>query len=232
MSNHINRSRNNSRGNHQKLSDIEEEMEMKTASHTGQLSIRLPGILNKKTTAKLLGGIALGAMLMTATALPFGSAHADDPARPLSREAGISYNQQLDQLLEWEGISGSHAGAAKLVRRSTFTNEEKLDQINDWEGAAKVTRSAGFTYQEQLVGLTDIEGAPKVTRNSGFALQEQLVGLMDIEGAPKVTRNSGFTYEEQLEGLMDIEGAPKVTRPSGFTHQEKMDQINDWESNV
>ena len=180
MSTDINRSRTNTRGSHQKLSNIEEETEMKTATHTGQLNNRLPGILNKRTTAKLLGSIALGAM-MTATALPFGPAHADEPARPLTIEAAISYNQQLDQLLEWEGISGNANNAAKVVRPSTFTYQEKLDQINVWEGAASVTRPSAFNYGEQLIGLMDIEGAPKVTKSSAFTYGEQLDEVNDWE---------------------------------------------------
>lgn len=39
-----------------------------------------------KALAKFLGGLTLGALLITAAALPFGPAKADEPARPLTSE--------------------------------------------------------------------------------------------------------------------------------------------------
>ena len=44
-----------------------------------------------KTTATILGGLALGALLMTATILPLGTADADGPTRPL-----LSQENQID----------------------------------------------------------------------------------------------------------------------------------------
>ena len=38
------------------------------------------------TMVKLLGGLALGALLATAAVLPFGLAYADEPLRPLTSE--------------------------------------------------------------------------------------------------------------------------------------------------
>ena len=39
---------------------------------------------NWQTPVKLLAGVALGAFLMAAAALPFSHASADEPARPVS----------------------------------------------------------------------------------------------------------------------------------------------------
>ena len=43
-------------------------------------------LVSKGLTAKMLGGLALGAILMTAAALPFATTHADEPSRPMVSE--------------------------------------------------------------------------------------------------------------------------------------------------
>ena len=59
-----------------------EEIEMKLAVDINNIKT----ILSPGLAAKVLGGLALGAVLMTATALPFGTAYADGPSRPLVTE--------------------------------------------------------------------------------------------------------------------------------------------------
>jgi hypothetical protein len=68
---------------HQELGKFKEELEMKTATLTAKVNMRLSERL-AKTPVKLLAGLALGALVMTATALPFGTTYADEPARPLT----------------------------------------------------------------------------------------------------------------------------------------------------
>ena len=55
---------------------------MKTKNHTSKLH-------NIKTTVKMLAGLALGAVLMTAAALPFGTTYADEPSRILVSEESL-----------------------------------------------------------------------------------------------------------------------------------------------
>jgi hypothetical protein len=64
---------------------------MKTATLTAKVNRWLHEHLAMKTPAKLLGGLALSALVMTATALPLGTTYADEPARPLSSEQGACY---------------------------------------------------------------------------------------------------------------------------------------------
>ena len=45
--------------------------------------------MGDRRPAKLIGGLALGALLLTATALPFGTAYADGPSRPLVTEETV-----------------------------------------------------------------------------------------------------------------------------------------------
>ncbi len=59
-----------------------EEIEMKLAVDINNIKT----ILSPGLAAKVLGGLALGAVLMTATALPFGTTYADGPSLPLVTE--------------------------------------------------------------------------------------------------------------------------------------------------
>ena len=67
---------------------FKEESEMKAATLTIKVNTWLHEHLAIKTPVKLLGGLALGALVMAATVLPVGPglAYADDPARPFSME--------------------------------------------------------------------------------------------------------------------------------------------------
>jgi hypothetical protein len=68
---------------HQEVWKFKEELEMKTATLTEKVNMRLSERL-AKAPVKLLGGLALGALVIAATALPFGTTYADEPARPLT----------------------------------------------------------------------------------------------------------------------------------------------------
>jgi hypothetical protein len=78
---------NQRKGNsgHLEFENFEEEGKMERATETTKVNMRLIERL-AKTPVKLLGGLALGALLATAAALPFGSTYADEPARPLTSE--------------------------------------------------------------------------------------------------------------------------------------------------
>ena len=60
-----------------------EVLEMKLAAGIDNIKTIVSGSLRLKTTATILGSLALGAILMTATAQPFGTTYADEPSRPM-----------------------------------------------------------------------------------------------------------------------------------------------------
>ena len=60
-----------------------EGIEMNLSKITAKLNNQVSAILNSNAPAKIMGGIALGGLLMAAVTLPSSSAHADDPAKPL-----------------------------------------------------------------------------------------------------------------------------------------------------
>ena len=92
---------------YQQISQIREVIEMKLVNLSKQLNIKVSQVLSTTTPAKLLGGLALGALLMTATALPTGSAWADEPASPAVNTRSISTDQfwgpYYERMIEAEG---------------------------------------------------------------------------------------------------------------------------------
>ena len=56
---------------------------MTSTTTTGKLNMRLSHTGPSKLAAKILGGLALGAFLLAAVALPSGTANAQEPNRPL-----------------------------------------------------------------------------------------------------------------------------------------------------
>ena len=66
-----------------------EELEMKLAVDINNIKTVVSEGLRLKTTAAILGGLALGAILMTATGLSFGTTNADGPSRPLVTEKTV-----------------------------------------------------------------------------------------------------------------------------------------------
>ena len=74
---------------YQRILKVPEEIEMKMRSHV--IGLKVSEVLTSKTVAKMLGGLALGAVLMAAAALLFGPTYADGPSGPLtSRESLIN----------------------------------------------------------------------------------------------------------------------------------------------
>lgn len=69
-----------------KLIKMEEGKEMKTAMGTTKVNMRIRDNFAIKMPVRLLGGLALGALLMAGTAILFGPVYADERARPLAIE--------------------------------------------------------------------------------------------------------------------------------------------------
>ena len=71
---------------YQNILNLKEEIEMKTSLEIKNVTNWLSRNLSVRSSSKLLGGLAVGALLMTATALPLSSIYADGPNRPLTAE--------------------------------------------------------------------------------------------------------------------------------------------------
>ena len=107
---------------YQRILKVPEEIEMKMRSHV--IGLKVSEVLTSKTVAKMLGGLALGAVLMAAAALPMGTAHADEPVSPLVA-AAISAVGYADEFEDVEAGPGS--------ARATFTTVVYVDQFGELE---------------------------------------------------------------------------------------------------
>jgi len=62
---------------------------MKLAADINNIKTIVSDNLRLKTAATILGGLALGAILMTATTLPLGTTHADGPSLPMINNESV-----------------------------------------------------------------------------------------------------------------------------------------------
>lgn len=70
----------------QEISKVKEAFEMKLEMYISDATNRVSNGLSNMNPAKLLGGLAVGAFLMTATFLPLGPINADGPSSSLVSE--------------------------------------------------------------------------------------------------------------------------------------------------
>ena len=106
---------------HQEISKLLEEIKMKLHITTSTMKIRVSKVLASKAPVIVLGGLALAAMLMTATALPLSPVHADEATRPITN---ISYEQQIRDL---HAMESTFTSPAKVVRSSY---DQQLADLN------------------------------------------------------------------------------------------------------
>jgi hypothetical protein len=143
---------------------------MNTATLTEKVNRWLHEHLAMKTPAKLLGGLALGALVIAASALPFGTAYADDPARPLSIEE-LGRLAALDEAQETEldGMSRKFNGIAFATRPLSIeelgrlaaldeAQETELDGMSrEFNGIAFATRPLSIEDLSLLAALDEAQ---------------------------------------------------------------------------
>ncbi len=86
MSAEVVQSRNKIMTTYRGITEVKGEIEMRVAKEITEIKARGLQELLTWRSAKLIGGLALGALLMTATALPLGPINADGPGRVLVSE--------------------------------------------------------------------------------------------------------------------------------------------------
>ncbi len=117
-----------------------------------KLNIKVNKALNTGDGAKLLGGIALGAMLMTAVALPIGgTTYADDPARVLT--TAVDYGDEF----VFERWGGTTSLSAKVTPSTTnYADMEEFELTEQGQVAAKVTLSTTNYADMEEFELTEL----------------------------------------------------------------------------
>ena len=156
--------------------NLKEESNMKTKNQISKW-------INGNTTVKMVAGLALGAMLMTAIALP-SNAFADTPKRPMTSE------EQLVIMAEIE--DGFYDTVALTPEQQLMVRAE----IEDGDFG-----TVSLTSEQQLVVRAEIEDAADDT---GFLTTEQLLTVRaEIEDG---AYDTGFlTPEQQLVVRAEIE---------------------------
>ena len=148
---------------------IEKEIEMTISTEITNVRARISEALAINTPAKILGGLALGALLMASMALPLGTVHADDPASPLVAAA-------VDYTAEFEDVEG-----LVVTARSTSLVIDYMDEFGDLEHGLVNARSTATNIDhtgefEDLEGLVSPRSTTTIDHTGEFEDVEGLVG--------------------------------------------------------
>ena len=151
---------------------LKEESDMKTASH-------ISNWINDNAPVKMVAGLALGAMLMTAIALP-SNASADVPKRPLTSEQQLVVRAEIEDGAYDTGF---------------LTPEEQLVVRAEIEDS--VYETVSLTPEQQLVVRAEIEDGAYETVS--LTPEQQLVVQAEIDdGVMKIV-----DYKRDQVGLSD-----------------------------
>ena len=113
---------------------------MKFANIAKQVNMGASKIFGNKMPVKLMGGIALSAILGAAVVLPSSAAYGANPFRPLTEETRISYEQLVDDLGEW----GQFPRAATV---SVPFHDQLVDDLGEF---LRVTNNGSVTSHDQM----------------------------------------------------------------------------------
>jgi hypothetical protein len=187
---------------HQNIWRFKEELEIKTATLTEKVNRWLHEHLAMKTPVKLLGGLALGALVMAATALPLGTTYADEPARPLSSEQNQCYPEDRGMCLY--GPLAEVLPDPALVAARPLSSEQS--QCNPDDNAiclygllAEDLPDPALTTGTSISGV-QFEDWPEAGLDS-YADQRFMVEQGKLEQAKARNR----LYSEQIEFIQELE---------------------------
>ena len=132
MSAPVKETKNQALREYQLVLKIKEEIVMKLA----ELHIRVSKALNTRNGAKLVGGMAFGAMLMTAVALPIGgTTYADDPVKVIPNTINYADMEEFE-------VTELGQVAARLAPSTTaFVDMEEFEVTELGQVAARLTPS-------------------------------------------------------------------------------------------
>ena len=186
MSAPVKGTKNQVREEHPLVLKIKEEIEMKLA----KLHIGVSKALNIRNGAKLLGGMALGAVLATATALPLGSVQANHPASPSVNERAIPTDQfwgaYYERMMEVEGRWGM------VSPRLAIGGGDDADEDGYFTPVSiKVTMLRPDDAEEDGYFTSDSAKLAPVTTS-----HDQLLGENGMVSRARVTDNVNFADED------------------------------------
>ncbi len=178
--------------------NLKEESNMKTKN---QISKRI----NVNTTVKMVAGLALGAMLMTAIALP-SNAFADTPKRPMTSEEQLVIMAEIeDGFFDTVSLTPEQLLVVRAeIEDSTFeavslSPEQQLVVRAEIEDGAYETVS--LTGEQQLMVRAEIEDG--AYESVSLTSEQQLMVRAEIEDGDFGTVS--LTSEQQLMVRAEIE---------------------------
>ena len=188
---------------HQDITKILEGIEMKLQMSTSTITTNVSEVLASKAPARILAGLALGALLMTATAMPLNRIHADETTRPL---VILSYNQEIKDLQDMESAFPRispvvHTGYGQQIRdllgmESQFTSNTRPEAKAAVSGYGQQIRDL-LAMESQFTSNTRPEA--KVAA-SGYGQQiRNLLGMESQFTSPTRVVDSG--YDQQIADL-------------------------------
>ncbi|MFQ6027720.1 MAG: hypothetical protein ACE5Q6_09535 [Dehalococcoidia bacterium] len=186
------------------------------------VNIWLSENLTAKTPAKLLGGLALGALLITATALPLGSIQADEPNQPLVSEKVVIDPEEgpfgaitgyVDEFEEW-GMAPH--GIARETSPVVDRAGEYVDEFEEWgmvlDGTSRAT-------------------SPVVDRAGEYVDEFEEWGMV-LHGIARETSPvvdlAGEYVDEFEEWGMAPHGIARETSPVVDLAGEYVDEFEEW----
>ena len=196
--------------------------EMKIASQRESAKVSLWQGLQFTVPAKLLGGLALGAMLVTATFLPVGSAQASPLAEPPVEAVAVDIEDEggTGRLFEpWELGQGTnlyvnHSKPSRVgVLATPLVIVEPMVDIEDEGGTGRM-----FEPYELVQPLVDIEDEGGIGRMfEAYELAQPLVDIEDEGGTGRM-----FEAYELVQPLVDIEdegGTGRMFEPWEYSNR-------------
>ncbi len=189
---------------------IEKEIEMTISTEITNVRARISEALAINTPAKILGGLALGALLMASMALPLGTVHADDPASPLVAAAisTIDYTGEFEDL---EGVVGAKSTATTVNYTGEFEDVEGV--VGAKSTANTVDHTGEFEDVEGVVGSKST--ANTVDHTGEFEDVEGLVGSRSTSAA--------IDYTGEFEDVEGVVGSRST--PSAIDHRDEFGNL-------
>jgi hypothetical protein len=118
------------RAGYQKVLKIREECEMRFAIGMAKVNSWLPESFAKKSSVKLLGGLAVGAMLITATTFTYDHLRQDEAASPSSSSQITEASQALAYWVQRDEIERLESQIDRLLADAALDPSRNMTRLS------------------------------------------------------------------------------------------------------
>ncbi|MCI0825359.1 MAG: hypothetical protein J4N90_11450 [Chloroflexi bacterium] len=149
-----------------------------------KLNMGASKVLGGNTPTKLLGGIALSAILAAVVAFPSTPAYGAEPVRPMTKEIRISHEQLADDLGEW----------GQFPRAATVNVSDYGQLMDDLGEFTRVASSTVIPSHDQL--MDDLGEVTRVASSTVIPSHDQLMD--DLGEYVRVAMSTAVPSHDQL----------------------------------